>query len=79
MITPTAITVLMAEQNDELLSEPKVKPRMTRPTGDPISDAFIAGFLDGVDRQRWDDMHDFAAMKGLTYAKVLREGWGGNG
>lgn len=37
--------------------------------GQPVPDAFIAGFLHGIGRQPWEDMHDYAAVTALAYAK----------
>ena len=37
-------------------------------TGNAIADAVILGFLHGVGRQPWDDMHDYIAVSALDYA-----------
>ena len=38
-------------------------------TGDAIADAIILGFLHGVGRQPWNDMHDYIAVSALDYAR----------
>lgn len=39
-----------------------------------VAQAWVAGFLNGVRRQPWDDMHDWAALTARDYATVaLRE------
>ena len=45
----------------------------SHPTGHEITDAWIAGFLHGIARQPWDDMHDYAALCGIEYenARVM--------
>ena len=37
-------------------------------TGNAIADAVTLGFLHGVGRQPWDDMHDYIAVSALDYA-----------
>lgn len=39
----------------------------THPTGEAIQDALIAGFLHGVGRDPWDDMHDYIAVCARDY------------
>ena len=39
----------------------------TGPIGDPIADAFIAGFYHGINRDEWPDMHDYVALVGIAY------------
>lgn len=42
---------------------------MTGPTGKPAVDAWIAGFLAGIDRKSWEDMHDWAAVSAIEWAR----------
>ena len=42
---------------------------VSHPTGHAVQDAFIAGFLYAVGREPWDDMHDYAALCSIDYAK----------
>jgi hypothetical protein len=42
----------------------------SHPTGEEVTDAWIAGFLHAIGREPWEDMHDYAAVCGLEYAKV---------
>lgn len=42
------------------------------PIGHPVADALIAGFLHGVGRQPWDDMHDYIAVCAMDYLKGER-------
>lgn len=43
---------------------PKTK---TGPLGRELPDAWIAGFLHGVGKSKWDDMHDYAALCAEQY------------
>ena len=56
---------------DEILSLIRPAPvgggRNSGPTGNRIADALTAGFLHGVGRQPWDDMHDYIAVCAVGY------------
>lgn len=71
---PDEITVTrLAEYEACLAAQPSAgtQGEATHPTGAVVQDAFIAGFLHGVGRNTWDDMHDYAAVCAVDYANGI--------
>jgi hypothetical protein len=71
--TPPATPIaggFSSNRQGDLPTEPVVKLEVafnSHPTGRELTDAWVAGFLHGIARDPWDDMHDYAALCGIEY------------
>lgn len=59
----------MKDAPDRPALSPPAEGEVSHPTGNAVQDALIAGFLHGVGRTAWDDMHDYIAVCAVDYGK----------